>query len=57
MDKENENKKSQLFENEMIDILMNLLQDKVRQTLEFLMQTHNADGLKAILKLLEEFTF
>lgn len=44
---------SKTFEKELQDILFELLQDKIKQTLEFAIQTHNANIIKQILDILD----
>ena len=45
------------FINDMIEVLIVLIQDKLKATIEFSLETHNANALKSILKILDEFKF
>lgn len=45
------------FQHDMIEILSKLIEDKLKQTIEFSIQTNNAQPLNELLIILDKFKF
>ena len=45
------------FQHDMIEILSKLIEDKLKQTIEFSIQTNNLKGLVKVLEILDEYKF